>query len=155
MRKFWFTERSWDWNTKKYIYILCWFHLTTSTVARERERDGWMDERCFRPLLCTVKAELGLGQPGLMRWIWDETLPQRSIDRSTFYSAAHRATKWAIGRPQREREKNREVTTLVSKIQKRQILKQQWRQKAFLSSTKSSSLKLAPYPTTHVNISHV
>ena len=29
--------------------------------------DGWMDERCFRPLLCTVKAELGRGQPGLMR----------------------------------------------------------------------------------------
>ena len=27
----------------------------------------WMDERCFRPLLCTVKAELGQGQPGLMR----------------------------------------------------------------------------------------
>ena len=27
----------------------------------------WMDERCFRPLFCTVKAELGLGQPGLMR----------------------------------------------------------------------------------------
>ena len=26
-----------------------------------------MDERCFRPLLCTVKAELGRGQPGLMR----------------------------------------------------------------------------------------
>ena len=25
-----------------------------------------MDERCFRPLLCTVKAELGRGQPGLM-----------------------------------------------------------------------------------------
>ena len=21
--------------------------------------NGWMDERCFRPLLCTVKAELG------------------------------------------------------------------------------------------------
>ena len=59
--------------------------------------DGWMDERCFRPLLCTVKAELGRGQPGLMRWIWDETLPQSSIDRSTFYSAAHRATKWASG----------------------------------------------------------
>ena len=35
---------------------------------------GCMDERCFRPLLCTVKAELGRGQPGLMRWIWDETL---------------------------------------------------------------------------------
>ena len=29
--------------------------------------NGWMDERCFRPLLCTVKAELGRGQPGLMR----------------------------------------------------------------------------------------
>ena len=29
--------------------------------------DGWMDEWCFRPLLCTVKAELGRGQPGLMR----------------------------------------------------------------------------------------
>ena len=59
----------------------------------------WMDERCFRPLLCTVKAELGRGQPGLMRWIWDETLPQSSIDRSTLHSAAHRATKWASGRP--------------------------------------------------------
>ena len=35
-----------------------------------KERDdagGWMDERCFRPLLCTVRAELGRGQPGLMR----------------------------------------------------------------------------------------
>ena len=29
--------------------------------------NGGMDERCFRPLLCTVKAELGRGQPGLMR----------------------------------------------------------------------------------------
>ena len=34
---------------------------------REGEGDGWMDERCFRPLLCTVKAELGRGKPGLMR----------------------------------------------------------------------------------------
>ena len=44
---------------------------------------GWMDERCFRPLLRTVKAELGRGQPGLIRWIWDETLPPeqyRSLD---------------------------------------------------------------------------
>ena len=40
------------------------------------------------------------GQLGLMRWIWDETLPQSSIDRSTLHSAAHRATKWASGRPQ-------------------------------------------------------
>ena len=23
--------------------------------------DGWMDERCFRPLLCTVKARIGPG----------------------------------------------------------------------------------------------
>ena len=30
-----------------------------------------MDERCFRPLLCTVKAELGQGQPGLMRAQWE------------------------------------------------------------------------------------
>ena len=30
-------------------------------------RDGWMDERCLRPLFCTIKAELGRGQPGLMR----------------------------------------------------------------------------------------
>ena len=29
--------------------------------------DGWMDGRCFRPFLCTVKAELGQGQPRLMR----------------------------------------------------------------------------------------
>ena len=70
-----------------------------------------MDERCFRPLLCTVKAELGRGQPGLMRWIWDETLPQSSIDRSTLHSAAHRATKWASGRPKSLR---REVLTFVS-----------------------------------------
>ena len=28
---------------------------------------GWMDERVFRPLFCTIKAELGRGQPGLMR----------------------------------------------------------------------------------------
>ena len=68
-----------------------------------------MDERCFRPLLCTDKAELGRGQPGLMRWIWDETLPQSSIDRSTFYSAAHRATKWASGRPPHNKRKHEQT----------------------------------------------
>ena len=26
--------------------------------------DGWMDKRCLRPLFCTIKAELGWGQPG-------------------------------------------------------------------------------------------
>ena len=30
--------------------------------------DGWMDERCLRPLFCTIKAELGLGQAGLTQW---------------------------------------------------------------------------------------
>ena len=49
--------------------------------------DGWTG---FRPLFCTITAELGRGQPGLMRWSWDETLPQSSIDRSTLDSAAHR-----------------------------------------------------------------
>ena len=76
--------------------------LQPKRIASNCFRDNvykWMDERCFRPLLCTVEAELGRGQPGLMGWIWDETLPQSSIDRSTFYSAAHRATKWASGRP--------------------------------------------------------
>ena len=86
-----------------------WPHCSPSMLENIRLPDpqisnkkGWMDERCFRPLLCTVKAELGRGQPGLMRWIWDETLPQSSIDRSTFYSAAHRATKWASGRPNKK-----------------------------------------------------
>ena len=37
--------------------------------------DGWT---VFRPPFCTIKAELGWGQPGLMRWSWDETLPQCS-----------------------------------------------------------------------------
>ena len=61
--------------------------------------DGWMDERCFRPLFCTIKTELGRGQPGLMRWSWDETLPQCSIDRSTFYTAAHSATSGLAAAP--------------------------------------------------------
>ena len=61
--------------------------------------DGWMDGWCFRPLFCTIKAELGRGQPGLMRWSWDETLPQCSIDRSTFYTAAHRATSELAAAP--------------------------------------------------------
>ena len=36
-------------------------------VSHPDAANRWMDERCFRPLLCTVKAELGRGQPGLMR----------------------------------------------------------------------------------------
>ena len=47
----------------------------TSVITNSWSRDGWMDERCFRPLLCTVKAELGRGQPGLMRsWSRDISL---------------------------------------------------------------------------------
>ena len=81
--------------------MMHFYHLSGNNLVlyMNNEQDGWMDERCFRPLLCTVKAELGRGQPGLMRWIWDETLPQSSIDRSTFYSAAHCATEWASRRP--------------------------------------------------------
>ena len=60
---------------------------------------GWMDEGCFRPLFCTIKAELGQGQPGLMRWR-DETLPQCSIHRSTLHTAAHRATSELAAVPQ-------------------------------------------------------
>ena len=54
---------------------------------------GWMNERHFRPLFCTVEAELGQRQPGLLRWIWDETLPLYSIDRSTLHTVAHRAIR--------------------------------------------------------------
>ena len=73
--------------------------VSIPAAAAKMDKATGMDERCFRPVLCTVKAELGRGQPGLRRWIWDETLPQSSTDRSTFYSAAHCATKWASGRP--------------------------------------------------------
>ena len=93
-------------SNRQGLEIMCKWYIFVSLnglmsfcVALPLDKFGWMDERCFRPLLCSVKAELGRGQPGLMRWIWDETLPQSSIDRSTFYSAAHRATKWVSGRP--------------------------------------------------------
>ena len=46
---------------------MCDLKITTNVSSHRR--DGWMDERCFRPLLCTVKAELGRGQPGLMSLI--------------------------------------------------------------------------------------
>ena len=62
--------------------------------------DGWTG---FRPLFCTIKAELGRGQPGLMRWSWDETLPQSSIDRSILDSAAHRATSELAAAPENVR----------------------------------------------------
>ena len=58
-----------------------------------------MDERCLRPHFCTIKAELGRGQPGLMRLSWDEALPQCSIDRSTLHTAAHRDTSELAAAP--------------------------------------------------------
>ena len=58
--------------------------------------DGWT---VFKATFCTIKAELGRGQPGLMRWSWDETLPQWSIDRSTLHTAAHRATSELAAAP--------------------------------------------------------
>ena len=59
--------------------------------------DGWTVFKVT--FFCTIKAELGQGQPGLMRWSWDETLPQCSIDRSTFHTAAHRATSELAAAP--------------------------------------------------------
>ena len=51
---------------------------------------------------CTIKAELGRGQPGLMTWSWDETLPQCSIDRSTLHTAAHRTTSELAATPSKK-----------------------------------------------------
>ena len=38
---------------------------TKSSISLLLLGSGWMDERCFRPLFCTIKADLGRGQPGL------------------------------------------------------------------------------------------
>ena len=35
-------------------------------VGKGWKGKGWMDEQCFMLLFCTVKAELGRGQPGLL-----------------------------------------------------------------------------------------
>ena len=56
-------------NTTLTAHFLCGLK-SDLVICKLWEEDGWMDERCFRPLLCTVKAELGRGQPGLM--IWEE-----------------------------------------------------------------------------------
>ena len=57
----------------KLCYIIFHCVKTLHLLGCAGDKYGWMDERCFRPLICTVKAELGWGQPGLMRWSWDET----------------------------------------------------------------------------------
>ena len=48
---------------------------TTICIAHERSLTKasvcyWHTCRCFRSLFCTMKAELGRGQLGLMRWIF-------------------------------------------------------------------------------------
>ena len=57
-------------------YILAYVQLYTSSQGTVHMAFGiisyclccrWMDERCLRPFFCTIKAELGRGQPGLMR----------------------------------------------------------------------------------------
>ena len=60
--QFWFNEVI----IKMGVRSIGWERGRERKRKRERERER-MDERCFRPLLCTVKAELGWGQPGLMR----------------------------------------------------------------------------------------
>ena len=47
--------------------MYCHYSTELCAILADYVRYEWMDERCFRPLLCTVKAELGRGQPGLMR----------------------------------------------------------------------------------------
>ena len=67
--------KAWDLKAKKkarlasnYTELIKLFTVHGSPIFWELwYTKGWMDERCFRPLLCTVKAELGRGQPGLMR----------------------------------------------------------------------------------------
>ena len=58
--------------------------------------------RCFKPLFCTMKAELGWGQPGLMR-IFLRNLPspppQSSIDTSTLDSVAVQRSTARLWRP--------------------------------------------------------
>ena len=49
------------------MFLVAVFLFVDNTAEKVMNGLGWMDERCFRPLLCTVKAELGRGQPGLMR----------------------------------------------------------------------------------------
>ena len=81
------------------IYLHLYQHLSTYfDILDVILMDGWINS-VLGHIICTVKVELGLGQPGLIRWIWDETLPKCSIDRMTLHTASHCATKWAGGRP--------------------------------------------------------
>ena len=58
----------------------------SSSIITCKMHDIWKNEmkcRCFRPLSCTIKAELGRGQPGLMTWYFLWNLPQSSTDTLT------------------------------------------------------------------------
>ena len=44
------------------------------------EMKGWMDERCFRPLLCTVKAELGRGNERVDSKLWHYQMQIKRVD---------------------------------------------------------------------------
>ena len=94
---------------RKHVTFYMWCHTLAVSIQKQVgaariifktcTAAGWVDERCLRPLFCTIKAELGWGQPGLMRWSWDETLPQCSIDRSTLHTAAHHTTSELAAAP--------------------------------------------------------
>ena len=60
-------ENTWKWQ-------ICW---------KWNEMKYW----CFRPLFCTIKAELGRGQLGLMRWNFYETYPRSTQQTCWKYEA--------------------------------------------------------------------
>ena len=49
------------------------FNIETNCKRHAMPGREWdeMKCRCFRPLFCTMKVELGRGQLGLMRWNWE------------------------------------------------------------------------------------
>ena len=52
---------SFGWGVVVFVFIYLFIYLFVLMIPG-LSKDGWMDERCFRPLLCTVKAELGRSQ---------------------------------------------------------------------------------------------
>ena len=65
--------------------------LTRILLMYVKERmNVWMNDCCFRSRFCTVKAILGQGQPGLMRWILLWIMLLVKIDRSTCWPAVQR-----------------------------------------------------------------
>ena len=71
-----FPERRWCLSNDKDLVDCAVVDFITTVIRPERKEkqcfklgwtDGWMDEWYFRPPFCTIKAELGWGQLGLMR----------------------------------------------------------------------------------------